>query len=248
LSFAYTGAQLSFSDAFSTAKDQFAGKRRLLEAANLVFHDFWGENKNLDIALHRVPGHDSFQYLTEEKVNSLYLGTLGYPGKALLIRPEYEAMYNELLSSNRECHGVGGVVVTGQPGIGMCLSPAVSFLNVNQVQGKTCFLYYLLFRLLNSEKTVALQVNDRFVLFEDTGVLLYDASNSLIPNGTWMLTDSHVKYHDPCGAFLHAHTIRTGWMVQTTSLVTRWVEWQKEHISPVYYMDVFSEDELLALA
>ncbi len=233
---------------FSTAKDKFARKRELLEAANLVFHDFWGENKNLDIALHRVPGHDSFQYLTEEKVNSLYLRTLGYPGNALLIRPEYEAMYNELLSSNSESHGVGGVVVTGQPGIGMCLSPTVSFLNVNQVQGKTCFLYYLLFRLLNLEKTVALQVEDLVVLFEDTGVLLYDAYFT-IPNGTWMLTDSHVKYRDPCGAFLHAHSARTGWMVQTTSpLVARWEEWQKEHASPVYYMDVFSEDELLALA
>ena len=116
-----------------------------------------------------------------------------------LVCTEYEAIYNKLLVENVSCDGVGGVVVTGQPGIGMCLSPAVSFLNVNPVPRESCFLFYLLFCLLNSRKVVAFQVDERFLLFEDTGILLYDASvggmGCLILAGTWALTDSHSGLH-----------------------------------------------------
>ena len=100
---------------------------------------------------------------------------------------------------------------------------------------------------------MAFQVNEQFVLFKDTGVLLYDASvggaGRLIPNGTWALTDSRVKYRKPCRAFLNAYRSRTAWIVQTTSLSEDgWARWRKERSSSIYYMDVFSEGELLALA
>ena len=120
LSFAYTGAQHSFSDAFSTANDKFAAKRRLLEAANLLYYGSWGND--LGTLLQPVPGYDKFNHLTKEKVNSLHLDAFYYPGTALLVRTEYEAIYDELLEENRLCDGVGGVIVTGQPGIGMCLA------------------------------------------------------------------------------------------------------------------------------
>ncbi len=100
---------------------------------------------------------------------------------------------------------------------------------------------------------MAFQVNEQFVLFKDTGVLLYDASDGdmghLMPVGTWALTDSRSKYRTPCGAFIGALTVRRAWIVQATSpLEDRWKGWQKVHHSSIYYMDVFSEDELLALA
>ena len=44
--------------------------------------------------------------------------------------------------------------------------------------GKSCFLYYLLFRLLSMKKSVAFQVGDKFLLFQDTGVRLCDTSSS----------------------------------------------------------------------
>ncbi len=131
LCFAYTSAQLSFSDAASTADDPFAEKRKLLEAANLLYYESWGED--LGTLLRPVPGYHNFNYLNKEKVNSLHLDAFYYPGTTLLVRAEYEAIYEELLAENISCDGVGGVVVTGQPGIGMCLSPTTSFLNVNQV-------------------------------------------------------------------------------------------------------------------
>ncbi len=71
----------------------------------------------------------------------------------------------------------------------------------------------------------------------------------LIPARTWALTDSRSEYFKPCQAFFGALIGRKAWIVQATSpLEKRWKGWQKVHHSSIYYMDVFSEDELLALA
>jgi len=127
-------AGLSFSDAFSTANDMFADKRKFLEAANFVYHESWG--KDLGTLLKPVPDYPKFKYLSEEKVNSLHLRDLGYPETALLVRTEYKLVYADLQARNNltKSRGRGGVVVTGQPGIGTCASPTVFFLNINQVQ------------------------------------------------------------------------------------------------------------------
>ena len=126
------------------------------------------------------------------------------------------------------------------------------FLTLTKSKGKSCFLYYLLFRLLNLKKTVALQVNGLFVLFGDTGVLLYDSFvddiGHLIPPGTWAHTDSCPNYLQPCPAFMTTLSVGNAWVVQTTSpLEDRWALWQKKFSSPIYYMDVCQLEELIAI-
>ncbi len=124
--------------------------------------------------------------------------------------------------------------------------PQSFFLTLTKSKGKTCFLYYLLLKLLNLKKTVAFHVNDQFILlFQDTGVHLHNTSFGSLPKGTWALTDSRLEL---CGAFLFGLYSGTAWIVQTTSpSEAKWRRWQKVHTSPVYYMDVCSLDELLAL-
>jgi hypothetical protein len=118
--------------------------------------------------------------------------------------------------------------------------------------GKTGFLYYLLFCLLSEEKTVAFQVNNEFILFQETGIELVEATYMgaiAIPRGTWALTNSHTGSVKPCRAFLDAMTARNAWIVQTTSpspLADGWATWNKE--TPIrYWMDVYPLDELIAL-
>lgn len=55
---------------------------------------------------------------------------------------------------------------------------------------------------------VAFQVDDKFLLFQDTGVHIWDATTDStgmgMPNGTWALTDFHTSFDRPCPAFLTA--------------------------------------------
>ncbi len=236
----------------------FEGRRRILEAAHLVYYQFWGEqSEHLGHQLQPVPGYGHLQYLNEERINSLGLKTLDYNEVVLLVREEYEVAYNylRLCEGNPDSRG-GGMVVTGQPGIGLHLPPTtVSFANNRYLisnPGKTCFLYYLLFRLLGVRKTVALQVRDNFVLFQGTGVHLeYDmgsAGGHGIPSGAWALTDSHSGFKEPCPPFLTAQRANGAWVVQTTSpSKDKWATWRKEYTADLYWMDVFSLDELKAL-
>jgi hypothetical protein len=88
----------------------------MLEAAQLVYNKFWG--KNLNDILQPVPNYGDLKYFTEEQIVDLKLMRLLYGETVLLVREEYDVCYNALKDSNS-----GGVVVTGQPGIGMHLSP-----------------------------------------------------------------------------------------------------------------------------
>ena|SRR6266404_7128249 len=125
-------------------------------------------------------------------------------------------------------------------------APACSRLLSTKSKGKTCFLYYLLFLLLSSKKTVAFHVNEQFILlFQDTGVHLHNTSFGSLPKGKWALTGSRLEL---CDTFLCGLYSGTAWIVQTTSPPeAKWRRWQKVHTSPVYYMDVCSLGELLAL-
>lgn len=148
--------------------------------------------------------------------------------------------------------GTGGVVVVGRPGIGMHPFADCGLLCSQSPPnlGKTCFLYYLLLRLLNQKQPVAFQVKERFFLFQSSGVLLCDSSSGEehTPPGTWALSDSHVGYEVPCGAFLAASQMGDAWLVQSSSPSTvNWERWQKEQSAILHWMKVFSFAEIKAL-
>ncbi len=117
--------------------------------------------------------------------------------------------------------------------------------------GKSCFLYYLLLCLLQEQRTVALQLRNIFVLFEPSGVQIFDANflyGYNIPNGTWALTDSHASSPIPCSAFLAACDSDNAWIVQSTSpSADMWRGWSEEHDAHIYWMEVFPLEELIAL-
>ncbi|KAF8272909.1 hypothetical protein EI94DRAFT_104998 [Lactarius quietus] len=146
---------------------------RLLQVAHKIYGRLWG--KELKSILMPVPHCGGYMYVSEEMIGTLGFVHIFYNAKVLLVREEYEISYKNLCDL-KKCPG-GGVVVTGQSGI-----------------GKTCFLYYLLLQLLCEKKTVAFQFNQHFFLFEETGVQMFLATASAsqeIPHGTWALTDSH---------------------------------------------------------
>jgi hypothetical protein len=149
---------------------------------------------------------------------------------------------------------LGGVVWSSLVSRGLVstlkhVSLVVSFANAAPDLGKTCFLYYVLLRLLCEQQPVALQVNKRFILFQDTGVSLgdYDYEASL-PHGTWCLSNSRPHFEQPCVAFLSATVSLDSYVVQTTSPSnSRWSEWHEEYGALVHWMEVITLDELMAL-
>ena len=109
------------------------------------------------------------------------------------------------------------MVVTNQPGIGAYLMGTTVVLADDchpPNKGKTCFLYYLLFRLLGEQMTVEFQVEDFVILFQDTGLRIFDSTSAIAttntPQGTWALTDSHQGYIHPCQPFLDAKLGKKG--------------------------------------
>ncbi len=81
----------------------------------------WG--KNLEERLRNVSEtnnlNSDLKYLPPDEVDNLRLRELGCDADAILFREEYH-LTSKRLEDLRP--NVGGVVVTGQPGIGMCLS------------------------------------------------------------------------------------------------------------------------------
>ncbi|KAH9071614.1 hypothetical protein EDB83DRAFT_260484 [Lactarius deliciosus] len=220
---------------FTNLPYELEGRRRLLEAAHLVYYQFWGRDVNN--SLQPVPGYENIKYMTEELICSLGLREfLGYDEVVLLIREEYEYAYGQLRSyeGDPKTKG-GGVVVLGQPGI-----------------GKTCFLYYTLFCLLSENKQVAFQMGLDLVLFTGTGVDICGCTRTsgvAIPSGTWALTDSCPGFEQPCAAFFEASGAGRAWIVQTTSPSTRnYSSWQKKRKAVLFWMQVFPLNELMALA
>ncbi|KAH9048878.1 hypothetical protein EDB84DRAFT_1556546 [Lactarius hengduanensis] len=225
--------QIHIFVAFSNLPSEFEGPRRILEAAHILYYQVWGEN--IETLLQHVPDHGEIQYLKKGQIDSLGLAALLYNESALLIRKEYKVIHDDLRSYERDpTRRGGGVVVTGQPGI-----------------GKSCFLYYLLLRLLCTRTPVAFQVERKFVLFQETGVQMcgYEADNGrIIPSRAWALADSHPGFDQPCEAFFTARRVKGAWIVQTTSpSMKKWTSWHKEYTAVPYWMDVFSLDELEAL-
>lgn len=220
---------------FTSLPGELSGLHALRKAAHTLYYNVWGYE--LNSIFQAVPGWGDYMYMTEQKIDDLGLGCLDYDEKALLVRKEYENSYKDLENYKATSTRSGGAVVTGQPGI-----------------GKTCFLYYVLLRLLCEEKTVAFQANDHLLLFQNTGVQIILNGSDLnhagesMPRGTWALTDSHEDHIHPCKAFVTASKRGLAWIVQTTSPSSnRWGEWRKYRSAYMYWMDVFTLDELSAL-
>ena len=94
-----------------------------MQAAEKLKITLWG--KGLDIISEELSIEGStWKYVPKEWIHSLEMQELGYDeGDGLLIRKEYEAAYamDTFKSDNAMKIGCGGIVVTGQPGIGMFL-------------------------------------------------------------------------------------------------------------------------------
>ncbi|KAH9030506.1 hypothetical protein EDB85DRAFT_2146652 [Lactarius pseudohatsudake] len=177
--------------------------------------------KGIEKLLQHVPDHGEFQYLKKGQIDSLGLSALLYDESALLIRKEYKAIHDDLRSYERDpTSRGGGVVVTGQPGIGT--RTPVAF----QVERK-----FFLFQETGVQMCGCEADNGR-----------------IIPSRAWALADSHPGFDQPCEAFFTAQRVNGTWIVQTTSpSMKKWSSWHKEYNAVTYWMDVLSLDELEAL-
>ena len=121
---------------------------------------------------------------------------------------------------------------------------------LNAYLGKSCFLYYLLFRLLSEQKPVALQLFNHFILFQDNSIHRHGLKDYLhdLPKGTWALADSNEHSGLPCSTFLDVTARKLAWIVQTTSPRQKiWKLWSDHHFADSFIMECFSIDEILAL-
>ncbi|KAH9051098.1 hypothetical protein EDB87DRAFT_1836808 [Lactarius vividus] len=204
-----------------------------MRTAERLYDKLWG--KDLSVILKEISDNgNTWEYVPKKHIDSLDLVNLGYPDEhGLLVRPEYVVAWEDFDYDTAKEKGQGGVVVTGQPGI-----------------GKTCFLYYLLFRLLSEGTPVSLQLAPHILVFRDDGVYRHpqDAAPDYLPRGTWALSDAGRVNEKPCNTFLNAAGRYTTWIIQTTSpLETRWKEWAKQHGAVTFVMKGFSAAEITAL-
>ena len=148
----------------------------------------------------------------------------------------------------------GGVALSSQANLALVraiLSCWCCGTELTNIQGKTVFLFYVLFRRLSAGLPTALQVfDDRFFLFTEAGASEHDlrAKNAFqLPNGTWALADSGELIMQPCSAFLAAHP-KNVWVIQATSPKrSMWHEWSKQRNAKLYVMDWFYSNELRTL-
>src|SRR6266702_570131 len=119
------------------------------------------------------------------------------------------------------------------------------------IPGKSCFLYYLLLRLLSQKLPVVLLLSRHFLVFCDDGVDIHPldmANPDVFPRGTWALSDSNEEVGSPCSAFIDAAKQEIAWIVQTTSpMEERWKEWKKECSADMFVMVPPSINEITAL-
>ena len=86
------------------------------KAAEALHRAVW--QTDLEKMLHKVDKCEDLKYLPPTVVRNLQLDVLGCDTETILIREEYEFTFKEL---EKHRPNIGGVVVTGQPGIGTSL-------------------------------------------------------------------------------------------------------------------------------
>ncbi|KAH9072364.1 hypothetical protein EDB83DRAFT_2289207 [Lactarius deliciosus] len=204
-----------------------------VRVAERLYETLWGED--LNVILEEISGVDgtTWKYVPKTHIGSLQ--KLGYTESCgLLLRPEYDIAFRTICEDHKtaKARQCGGVVVTGQPGI-----------------GKTCFLYYVLLRRLSEMEPVALERPGFFILFHDGGVYRYPKADSdFLPKSTWALTDSTGQTPEPCSAFQTASKLREAWLIQTTSPAeTRWRDWHKYCTVDKFVMNPITIEEITIL-
>lgn len=91
----------------------------VMQAAETLKERLWGQ----ELTVLEILDHEgkTWQYMSKSYLDSLKMDLLGYPADGLLIRQEYKAAFDELTVKAAQPNKGGGVVVTGQPGIGKSL-------------------------------------------------------------------------------------------------------------------------------
>jgi hypothetical protein len=75
-----------------------------------------------------------------------------------------------------------------------------------------------------------------------------NANGSLLPEGSWALSDSNEINKQPCIAFTSAARMGRTWIIQAASpMDVRWKGWKKQFSAFNFVMDPFSIDEMAAL-
>lgn len=91
--------------------------------------------------------------------------------------------------------------------------------------------------------------NESYALFSEDGVRLYpghDHEPLRAHPGIWAFSDSNADVNIPAIAFRTTPDVK---VFQTTSpKISRWKEWIKQNMITRYIMDVWSNDEITALA
>jgi hypothetical protein len=210
----------------------------------------WG--RDFEEMLLDVPDCGNLRYIPEIQVNKLGLRHLGYGEKVLLQSHEYISAFDHLTSMSLN-ETTGGVIVTGQPGIGANTSLLMFTLLITSIelnQGKSCFLFYVLLRRLCECRPTALDLENVFLLFDNTGVELRGAGPAgsfALEKRVWALTDSGAN-REPNRAFYRAGQIRNAWVVKATLPERKqWHQWHKELNMHHKVMNCFTWDELRAL-
>ncbi|KAH9074282.1 hypothetical protein EDB83DRAFT_2549740 [Lactarius deliciosus] len=204
-----------------------------MRAAERLYDKLWG--KDLSLILEEISDNgNTWKYVPKKHMDSLEMTAFGYPDKyGLLVRPEYEVAWGDFDYDTARKKDRRGVIVTGQPGI-----------------GKTCFLYYLLFRLLSEGTPVSLQRSNHILVFRDDGVYRHpqDAEPDCFPARTWALSDSSHRAKQPCDVFMDAAQQYIAWIIQTASpLEENWRGWAKQLTAVTFVMNEFSAEEITAL-
>lgn len=196
-------------------------------------------------------GCKGLKYLPNTKVDELQLHTLGYNEEVLLVREEYLIALGALgIKSGTG----GGMVITGQPGIGMeFLWATVIWLTSLYIAGKTFFLYYTLLYCLSSGKPTAFQCGHMFLLFDQSGVNEYDSATTKwqfhFKEKIWALSNADGLSQQPCHAFLNFSKMGKVWIVQAGQPSTPAVPYSQSYHwdASSYVMSCFTSTELKAL-
>jgi hypothetical protein len=91
----------------------------VVQAAERLYEHLWGEE--LKVIVEHISDNEgtTWKYVPEKHLASLQMRMLGYgEGGGLLVRPEYDVAIHEFHHDTVLHRRCGGVVVTGQPGIG----------------------------------------------------------------------------------------------------------------------------------
>jgi hypothetical protein len=94
-----------------------------VRAAEKLKETLWG--KEIEVILEKISvGNATYKYVPKAWIEFLDIGSLRYlEGSGLLVRPEYEVAVEKFRIDRQraKAKNSGGVIVTGQPGIGVFL-------------------------------------------------------------------------------------------------------------------------------